>query len=65
MYIGLFVLPLAEAQRDYRREQIAAQFRRSQRPLLRWPVGLMSPIRRRPRGTRAGRPAPQHVTSLG
>jgi hypothetical protein len=66
MFIGPFVEPFAEAQRDYRREQITAQFRRSQRPFHpRWPVGLTSPIRRRPRHTQAGRPAPQHATSIG
>jgi hypothetical protein len=63
MFIGPFVEPFAKAEQEYRREQIAAQFRRPQRPFhLRWPVGLTSPTRRRPRHTRAGRPAPQHVS---
>jgi hypothetical protein len=66
MFIGPFVEPFAKAEREYRREQIAGHFRRSPRPLhLRWPVGPMSPIRRRPRHAQAGRPAPQCVTSIG
>jgi hypothetical protein len=63
---SLFVQPFADAERDYRRAQIAAQFRRSPRTVhLRWPVGLISPSRRRRRHIPAGRPAPHHVTSIG
>jgi hypothetical protein len=62
---SLFVQPFADAERDYRREQIAAQFRRSPRKVhFRLPLGLINPNRRRPRPTPAGRPAPHHVSSI-
>lgn len=62
MFIGLFVEPFAKAEQEYRREQIAAQFRPFH---LRWPVGRMTPIWRRPRLAPAGRRPPQAVTSIG
>jgi hypothetical protein len=55
---------LAMADLDYRRERLAAQFKPSARPFhLRWPVGLLSPNRRRPRQTPVPKPSPHHVTS--
>jgi hypothetical protein len=54
---------MAQADLDYRRERIARQFRPSPRPFhLRWPVGLLSPNRRRPQPTPTPRPSPHHLT---
>jgi hypothetical protein len=56
-------LLLAKADVDYRRERIAAQFRPSPRPFhLKWPVGLLSHGRRRPRPTSVPKPSPHHIT---
>lgn len=66
MMLGQTSQLFAMADLDYRRDRIAAEFPRSTRPFhLRWPVGLISPNRRRPRHTPATRPAPHHVTSIG
>jgi hypothetical protein len=64
--ISLYMQPFSDAELDYRRERITADYRRAQRPFhLKWPVGLLSPNRRRPRHTPAARPAPHHATSIG
>jgi hypothetical protein len=64
--ISLYMEPFSEAELSYRRERIAADYRRTRAPFhLKWPVGLLSPNRRRPRPTSGPRPSPHHATSIG
>jgi hypothetical protein len=56
----------AMADLDYRIDRIFNDFPSSPRPFhLKWPVGLLSWNRRRPRYPSAPRPAPHHATSIG
>jgi hypothetical protein len=55
---------ITQAELDYRRERIVADFPRTSGLFhLKWPVGLLSPQRRRPRYRPAARPSPHHATS--
>jgi hypothetical protein len=55
---------ITQAELDYRRERIAADFPRSSgRFHLKWPVGLLSPKRRRTRYLPAARPSPHHAAT--
>jgi hypothetical protein len=63
--ISLFVQPFASAEQDYRRERIMAEYNRSPRRLhLKWPVGLLSPSRHRPRHLPSPKPSGHHATSV-
>jgi hypothetical protein len=54
----------ANAEVNYRRDRLMAVMHEARRPMkLRWPIGLISPRRRRPRFVSEPRPAPHHATS--
>ncbi len=62
---SLFVGPFASAEQAYRRDRIIAAYQRSPRRLhLKWPVGLLSPSRHRPRHLPTPKPSPHHATSI-
>jgi hypothetical protein len=64
--ISLYMQPFSEAELAYRRERITADYQNAQRLFhLKWPVGLLSPNRRRPHHPSGPRPSPHHAMSNG